>query len=119
MSIPNRKQIHDAHKALHELGKWASTHYDTTGDRNHLAQVETVLMGMPPKPPLSMGEIEWDDQKHSLTGAEHQHFGRGIMLYRGADLKIWFMHDGKVSSEDPWHLLPTGKRYRLQEAQDD
>lgn len=119
MTEPTRKQIHDAHEALHELGKWASTHYDITDDRTHLTQVETVLMGMPPKPPLSMGEIAWDDNEHRLTGAEHQHLGHGVMLSRGSDGTIWFMHDGKVSSADPWHLLPVGKHYRLQEVQDD
>lgn len=119
MNTPTRKQIHDAHNALHELGKWAADHYDTTGERGHLTQVETVLMGMPPKPPLSMGEIAWDDKEHCMTGAKHQYFDNGVMLYREPDGNIVFMHDGKVSPEDPWHLIPTGKHYRLQEVQDD
>lgn len=119
MTNPTRKQIHDAHKALHELGKWATSHYDETGERIHLAQVETVLMGMPPKPPLSMGEIAWDDKEHRMTGAKHQVFDIGVMLYRESDGNILFMHDGRVFSVDPWHLIPTGQRYRLQEVQDD
>ncbi|TRX62416.1 hypothetical protein [Corynebacterium hiratae] len=118
MTEPTRKQIYDAHEALHELGKWASTHYDMTDDRIYLTQVETVLMGMPPKPPLSMGEIAWDDNEHRMAGAKHQYFDIGVMLYRGTDGNILFMHDGKVSSVDPWHLLPTGKRYTLTEVQE-
>ena len=80
---------------------------------------QNILKALPPKPPLSMGEIEWDDKEHSMAGAKHQHFDNGVMLYRESNGNILFMHDGKVSSEDPWQLLPTSKRYALTEVQDD
>ena len=124
MSTPTRKQIIDAHKALHELGKWASTHYDTTGDRDHLAQVETVLMGMQPKPPLSMGDIEWDDDKHYMAEAEHHLYGLVTMIDRvgiHGYIQCAFRNDDGINTVlvNRDYLTPTGRRYTLTEVQDD
>ena len=117
MTEPTRKQIHDAHEALAELRALAESN-----PPRHDPHAETlegrILAVLPPKPPLSMGEIAWDDNAHRMAGAKHQYFDTGVMLYRVTDGNILFMHDGKVTPVDPWHLIPTGKRYRIQEVQD-
>lgn len=123
MTAPTRDMILAAHAALTELGRWAVAHYERTGDRSRLHQVDTVLGGMMPKPPETMADYEWDDDKHALAEAVHPDYGKVIML------KV--LHDGEIKClttetpsmfflhVQPSRLTPTGRRYTRTEVQDD
>lgn len=115
MTNPTRQEIIDAHNALEELSKRSlGTRY-----------VEmAILKALPPKPKLTMGDIEWDDDEHYMAEAEHHLHGLVTMIgpvgIRG-NIQCTFRNDDGINtvyvSRD--YLTPTGRNYRLQEAQDD
>lgn len=123
MPNPTRQQIINAHEALEELKNVALSAADFCGDtENYLAWKSEILAALPPKPALTMNEIEWDDDKHYLAEAEHLQFGKVIMLGLNVYDQIDFIAPSRYASrykdaplED---LTPTGKRYTLTEVQE-
>ena len=123
MPNPTRAQILNAHEALEELKNVALSAADFCGDtENYLAWKSEILAALPPKPALTMNEIEWDDDKHYLAEAEHLQFGKVIMLGLNVYDQIDFIAPSRYASrykdaplED---LTPTGKRYTLTEVQE-
>lgn len=72
--------------------------------------------------PLTMADVEWDDEKHYLAEAEHDVYGQVIMLGLDAGGLIEFIipsrRDFRCDTDSPGNLTPTGKRYTLTEVQD-
>nr|DAQ55630.1 MAG TPA: hypothetical protein [Caudoviricetes sp.] len=123
MPNPTRQQIINAHEALEELKNVALSAADFCGDtEKYLAWKSEIIAALPPKPALTMNEIEWDDDKHYLAEAEHLQFGKVIMLGLNVYDQIDFIAPSRYASrykdaplED---LTPTGKRYTLTEVQE-
>ena len=72
--------------------------------------------------PLTMADVEWDDEKHYLAEAEHDVYGQVIMLGLDAGGLIEFIipsrRDFRCDTDSPGNLTPTGKRYTLTEVQE-
>lgn len=123
MPNPTRQQIINAHEALEELKNVALSAADFCGDtENYLAWKSEILAALPPKPALTMAEVEWDDDKHYLAEAEHPTFGKVIMLGIGEEklIDVFIPHLRESNCIVPrGNLTPTGKRYTLTEVHND
>ena len=63
-SKPTHEEIIAAHEALEKLcDRLPATR----------SAKESILRALPPKPQLTMAEVEWDDDKHYLAEAKHMH----------------------------------------------
>lgn len=114
MTNSTRQQIIDAYDALEELRANA---LEQEGMRAN-DQYRAVLEALPPKPDLTMADVEWDDDKHYLAEAEHAIWGKVIMLFRDVDegnifVKTQSKEDQRFVYGTPEYLTPTGKRYTL------
>lgn len=119
MTNSTRQQIIDAYDALEELRTNA---LEQEGIKANV-QYRTVLEALPPKPELTMADVEWDDDKHYLAEAEHAIWGKVIMLFRDVDegnifVKTQSKEDQHFLYGTPEYLTPTGKRYTLAEVQE-
>lgn len=83
---------------------------------------EKVVKFLPPEPTSTMAEIEWEYDKHYLAEAKHPEYGKVIMTVESYNGKIWILlqQDGIVGflSTDSQLLTPTGRCYKLAEAQE-
>ena len=86
MPNPTRQEITDAHEALSNLAAFASRYVEDMVEMNQtLGWNETIKAALPPKPQPTMAEIEWDDDKHLLTEADHSVWGKVVMLSDDVD----------------------------------
>ncbi|MDK8896906.1 hypothetical protein QP999_02980 [Corynebacterium sp. MSK004] len=115
MTSPTRQQIINAHEALNSLLKLASG----TSTASAIFNWETVRAAFPPKPQPTMSDVEWDDELHYLAEAELAGWGKVTMLWASTIGNISVIGDGLIKDVRAEDLTPTGKRYRLQEVQDD
>ena len=81
------------------------------------SNIEKVL---PPRPQLTMAEVEWNDDEHFLAEAEDESCSSVIMLQQSKETgNIQAILKGTIKSyliyQRPEHLTPTGKRYTLTE----
>lgn len=117
MSIPTRKQIHDAYEALETLTN-TCIH---SGDLAEELQ-ELVLRALPPKPHPTMEDVEWDDDEHYLAEAQSISGLKLVMLHPVVDSQILCLGRGDVRYWtyycNPENLTPTGRRYTLTEVQE-
>ena len=107
-SKPTHEEIIAAHEALEKLcDRLPATR----------SAKESILRALPPKPQLTMAEVEWDDDKHYLAEAKHMHSGRVIMLAQVDDsaIKCLKKDNGYTFTACSDFLKPTGKRYTLTE----
>lgn len=82
MTNPNRQQIIEAHDALKKLENaawhggedWHSTHWKNL-----------ILAALPPKPPETMADIEWEDGRHYLAEAETEDGIKVVMISQHGD----------------------------------
>lgn len=118
MSEPTHQEILDAHNALVRMGVRLKARVKTNEHSIHCLQ-DTILKALPPKPRLTMAEIEWDDDVHYLAEAENENGDAVIMLGKDASGRINIAGKGFVGSVYANLLTPTGKRYALTEVQDD
>ncbi|MDV2420194.1 hypothetical protein RAE03_10510 [Corynebacterium tuberculostearicum] len=119
MPNPTREDIIEAHKALTNLLKLASS----TSTASAIFNEQIVRDALPPKPQPTMAEVEWDDDEHYLAEAEHPDFGKVIMLGEGRTPGFIRTIRGKENdafwgTAGPYNLTPTGKRYTLTEIQE-
>lgn len=119
MSIPTRKQIHDAYDALETLTNTCIHGGDLAEELQEL-----VLRALPPKPHPTMADVEWDNEKHRFAEAEHPDYGKVIMLQRDLNtgrVRVLLTDYGEFHMPYalPQNLTPTGRRYTLTEVQDD
>lgn len=119
MTTPNRQEIIDAYEALTELRDNAREHVGLKAE----GQYRTVLEALPPKPDLTMADVEWDDDKHYLAEADHPMFGKVIMLGLNAYSEIEFFapqrYNGRYKEAPRESLILTGKRFSLTEVIND
>ena len=119
MTTPTRQDIIEAHKALTNLLKLASS----TSTAAAIFNEQIVRDALPPKPQPTMAEVEWDDDEHFLAEAEHPDFGKVIMLGKSwvhEQIDILVNNDQGIGFqlEYPADLTPTGNRYTLTEVQE-
>lgn len=98
--------------------EWAEdflTHADKTDDRYDpskagvIAAAERILATTDP---LTMADVEWDDDKHYLTGATGPFGDEVVMMWYDDDTDHIFTN-GEEWPRD--RLTPNGKRYELRE----
>lgn len=116
MANPSRQQIIEAYEALEELRDGAREQIGLTAD----AKYDTILEVLPSKPELTMADVEWNDDEHSLTEAIHPKYGRVPMLAQHYlnDLIGILIEDEcglEVLHVEPETLTPTGRKYELKE----
>lgn len=112
MSQPTRQEIIDAIERRildaphHDFGQ------EVLGGR--------ILAALPPNLPLSMADIEWDDDEHYLAEAE---VGTIKLVMLRTDPSGWIRgfhpETGQIMAiADPAVITLTGKRYQLTEVQE-
>lgn len=123
MTNPTRRQIIDAYNALKHLISYDLADAYTEAEVEEVHEREQLIRKfLPPIPPFTMAEVEWDDDKHYLAEAEHVDWGTVIMLYQNEeDGRIQYICTGEANRarfSTPDALTPTGKRYTLTEVQE-
>ena len=71
--------------------------------------------------PLTMADVEWDDDKHYLAEAESHKLGKVVMLRKTGGLIEFTMKPYTPQTKGaiwPENLTPTGRRYTLTEVQE-
>lgn len=116
MANPSRRQIIEAYEALEELRDSAREQIGLTAD----AKYDTILEVLPSKPELTMADVEWNDDNHSLTEAIHPNYGNVPMLaqhYFNDDIGILIKEEDGLDLlyVAPETLTPTGRKYELKE----
>lgn len=118
MTNPTREDIIYAHKTLEYLIK---NLYDIPlEEAKHTTSYERLAKFLPPRPQLTMDEIEWENDKHYLAEAEQCKYGKVIMLGLNENGSVVFItpnsREVNYSTAYPDSVTPTGKRYTLTEA---
>ena len=117
MSKPTRQEILDAQLAR----QWAEWNKSCEVSSPEIQAAANFILAH--TTPLTMADVEWDDDKHCLREAEHPEYGKVIMLshinYCNQIAVLWSGNrkyiDLCVAPED---LTPTGRRYTLTEVQE-
>lgn len=117
MTNPTRQEIIEAYRELHMLVGFYEDRNPERAPRTR-AIIEHV---MPTLPPLTMADVEWDDDVHYLAEAE---VGENKLVMLQPDLigriRCFDPESGKVMlAIKPDDVTPTGRRYMLTEAHDD
>lgn len=123
MTNPTRQEIiaaHDALEILYDLVEVLSfTDSETCLARKHCA---SVLAALPPRPQLTMADVEWDDEEHYLAEAKSLFHGNVVMIEKDTeDGLIQCISAGGIGGvfvTPPEALTLTGKRYILTEVQE-
>lgn len=125
MTNPARQEIIDAHDALENLGHMAWNGAEFCGDTEDTELCalwkKQILAALPPKPKLTMADVEWDDDEHYLAEAESESGVKVVMLSQNRDFIRCIQPPNAgdvvigVPSED---LTPTGRRYTPTEVQE-
>lgn len=79
MSKPTEKEIIDAHSALFALADFAVVKSENKEQEQRMREYNnTILKVLPDKPDHvdTMSDVEWDDDKHAFSEAEHPVFGK-------------------------------------------
>lgn len=118
MTEPTREEIQTAYNALETLTNTCTHSIDLAEELQEL-----VLRVLPPKPKLTMGDIEWDDDKHYMAEAEHHLYGLVTMIGRvgiHGYIQCAFRNDDGINTVlvNRDYLTPTGRRYTLTEVQE-
>lgn len=122
MTNPTRKEIINAHDELNRI--YQHLLYDKNVSLRKLdTAIEAIRRILPPKPKLTMADIEWDGDEHYLAEAEHADWGTMIMLKPMRDypqIKCLSTKGGDFCIIYPFaeDITPTGRRYTRTEAQD-
>ena len=119
MSEPTRKDIIYAHETLEYLVK---NLYDMTLEAaKYTRSYNRLIKFLPPIPPKTMEEIEWDENMCFLAEAEHPEYGKVVMLkkdtFDGNITVLYKDEDGfkDILCTNPKYLTPTDTKYVLLE----
>lgn len=120
MANPSRQQIIEACEALEELRNGTRERIGLTAESKY----DAILEALPPKPELTMADIKWNDDEHSLAEAIHPSYGNAPMLaqhYYNDDIGILIKEDDRldVLYVEAGTLTPTGRKYELKELNND
>lgn len=113
---PTRQEIREAHKALTNLLKLASS----TSTASALFAEEIVRAALPPIPCVTLNDIFWDVNELLFAEVEHIESGeRGMLLaydvMHDGEKFIYVNHfDGKIHRYSPGLLTLTGEKYNLE-----
>lgn len=99
--------------------EWAQFELDNAGEFSNKGRIAAAEHIMATTDPLTMADVEWDDEKHHLAGATAP-FASGtkevVMLTERDDDTIGFaLMDGRFGSVRKTHVTPNGKKYELRE----
>ena len=122
MSNPTRQEIIEAHKALDALDLVA---WNTAEDWDDMELSglwkSQILKALPPKPQLTMDDVDWEQDKHFLAIAEDTRDNdRYIMLFPELPEHIRCIGEGSRKYTESLlrkYLVPTGERYILEEGE--
>lgn len=122
MANPTRQDIINAHAAVEGLTNAALPTADFCGDKEKfLMWQKEIVKLLPPRPEPTMAELEWNDDDYCLAEAEHDVYGRVVMLGLTTDGLIDFFiphrREYGCNTDRPETLTPTGERYTLTKAQ--
>lgn len=96
--------------------EWAQT-TQPKGDAKTRAAIEHIMATTTPK---TMADVVWDDEKHTLAGATID-LGNGpqnvTMVGRHGSIIYYITEDGVYEFAYRSELTPTGKKYKLAEAE--
>lgn len=116
MSTPTRQEIIDAYEALETL--CARVPEETPA----YAMKSLILSALPPKPRLTMADVNWVHSKHFLAEAEHPTYGNTVLIQDTGDglIQCIVNYEGNTFLFRAYshNLTPTGRRYTLTEVQD-
>lgn len=120
MTKPTREQILAAHYATEQLALLATSITERQDVKDYR---EMILKALPPKPQPTMGDVEWDDDKHRFAEAEHVDWGTMIMLKPMREypqIKCLSTKGGDFCILYPLAecITPTGRRYTPTEVQE-
>ena len=114
MTNPTRQEIIEAQLAR----QWAEWNKSCEVSSPEIQAAANFILAH--TTPLTIADVEWDDELHYLAEAEHSAWGKVIMLNRAftsGDIRALINEDGAISIGriTPKYLTPTGKRYTLTE----
>ena len=120
MANPSRQDIINAYAAVEVLTNTALSTADFCGGKDKfLMRRQEIIKLLPPKPAPTMAELEWNDDGYCLAEAEHDVYGRVVMLGLNTDGLIDFftphLREYGCNTDRPETLTPTGNRYELKE----
>lgn len=113
---PTRQEIREAHKALTNLLKLASS----TSTASAIFDERIVRAALPPIPCVTLNDIFWDVNELLFAEVEHIESGeRGMLLaydvMHDGEKFIYVNHfDGKIHRYSPGLLTLTGEKYNLE-----
>lgn len=117
MSEPTRQEVIDAYEMLDVLLGYAEDHNpDLVPVRRRI-----IEKALPPRPPLTMADVVWDEDKCFLAEAEHPEYGKVVMLkkdtFDGNITVLYKDEDGfkDILCTNPKYLTPTDTKYALLE----
>lgn len=117
MSEPTRQEVIDAYEMLDVLLGYAEDHNpDLVPVRRRI-----IEKALPPKPPLTMADVVWDEDKYFLAEAEHYKYGKVVMLkkdpFAGNITVLYKDEDGfnDLLCTNSKYLTPTDTKYVLKE----
>lgn len=117
MTNPTRKEILDAQLAR----QWAERNKACEVSSPEIQAAANFILAH--TNPLTMADVEWDNDKHYLAEAERMDGVKVAMLKPirlHPQIKCLAFDDGGfyIDYPDPEELTPTGKRYTLTEVQE-
>lgn len=96
--------------------EWAEMELDNAGEFSNKGRIAAAEHIMATTTPLTMADVEWDDEKHHLAGATTPEGANVVMMWHD-DLNT----DHIITDKEEWRreqLTPNGKRYELREVTD-
>lgn len=122
MSKPTEQEIIAAHSALFTLADFAAVKSENREQEQRMREYNnTILKVLPDKPDhvSTMADVEWDDDKHAFSEAEHPIFGKVIMLNKDIHGNIeclrYLDKNIGVGYDYASSFIPTGKQYKMTE----
>ncbi|MFW9170003.1 hypothetical protein [Corynebacterium striatum] len=112
MSTPTRQEILDVQLAR----QWAEWSKSCEVSSPEIQAAANFILAH--TNPLTMAEVEWDDNEHFLAEAVTLGGSKVIMLWADTIGNISVINDGIVGIVGAADLTPTGRRYTLTEVQE-
>lgn len=123
METPTEQEIIAAHSALFTLADFAVAKSENREQEQRMREYNnTILKVLPDKPDHvdTMADVEWDDDKHAFSEAEHPIFGKVIMLNKDIHGNIeclrYLDQNIGVGYDYASSFIPTGKKYKMTQA---
>lgn len=124
METPTKREIIAAHSALFSLADFAVAKSENREQEQRMREYNnTILKVLPDKPEnrvKTMADVEWDEDEHAFSEAEHPVFGKVIMLNKDIHGNIeclrYLDKNIGVGYDYASSFIPTGKKYKMTQA---